>query len=263
VKELVLSQKQLQVCRKKIVHGIRSAVGLAKAKGVVVGMSGGVDSSVVAKLAAESVKDVHALMLPEVEVNDPKDLKDAVKLAEQIGVKYNVVEINEALNAVSESFPWSDFNISSKKRAFANIKPRLRMVYNYMVSNLDNRIVLGTTNKTELLLGYFTKYGDGGCDFEPLGGLYKTQVIQLARHLGIPDCIACKTPTAGLWKGQTDESEIGMKYSEMDAILYCLIDCNMSPEKAVKKTNLNKVMVEKMANIVAETQHKRHMPGII
>jgi len=263
VKKLSLSPNQLQDCRKKIVHGIRDAVGLAKARGVVLGMSGGVDSSVTAKLAAEAVKDVYALMLPERGVNDPKDLKDAVRLAEQLGIRHTVIEINEALNAISEHFPWESFNTSYKKKAVANIRPRIRMIYNYLTANLDGRLVLGTSNKTELLLGYFTKYGDGGCDLEPIGGLYKTQVLQLAKYIGIPDCIACKTPTAGLWKGQTDESEIGMKYSEIDAILHSLVDCGLSIDETAKKTGLKKAMVESIADKMAGTQHKRCMPGII
>jgi NAD+ synthase len=167
------------------------------------------------------------------------------------------------LSAVSEHFPWECFSTSGKKKAVANIKSRVRMVYNYLTANLDNRLVLGTSNKTELLLGYFTKHGDGACDLEVIGGLYKTQVLQLAKYLGIPDSIVCKVPSAGLWKGQTDESEIGMKYSEMDAILCNLVDCELSIEETAKKTGLREAVVEKIADKIAETQHKRRMPEII
>lgn len=263
MKELALKPRQLSDCRKKIVHGIRTAVNEAKAKGVVLGLSGGVDSSTVAKLASEAVKDVYALMLPEKEVNDTRDLKDAVNLVEQLKIKYSLVEIDEIVDVISEKFPWGNHNLSGKKKAFANIKPRIRMIYNYLVSNLDQRLVLGTANKTELLLGYFTKYGDGACDLEPIGGLYKTQVIQLAKHLGIPDHIICKTPTAGLWKGQTDESELGMKYPEIDAILNNLVDNNLSIEETASETGIGKKEVERIAAKIVETEHKRQMPRII
>jgi NAD+ synthase len=263
MRELLLSARQLSECRGKIVHGIREAVNSARAKGVVFGMSGGVDSSLIAKLASEAVKDVHALMLPEAGVSDPRDLSDAVKLAEHLKINYSIIEIDKVIGAVSEEFPWREHNLGFKKKAFANIKPRVRMVYNYIVANLDGRLVLGTTNKTEFFLGYFTKHGDGACDLEPIGGLYKTQVIQLARHLGIPDSIVNKTPTAGLWKGQTDESEIGMKYSEMDAILHNLVDLNLSIDEAARRTGLGKGNVEKIANKMSESKHKRQIPRVI
>lgn len=263
MKELQLNAKQLTACRKKIVQGIRNTMNAAKAKGVVVGLSGGVDSSTVAKLATEAVKDVYGLMLPEKQVNDPRDLKDAERLAEQLGIDYSVIEIDEIVNAISEKFHWESHNTRGKKKAIANIKPRVRMTCLYLAANLDYRLVLGTGNKTELLLGYFTKHGDGACDLLPIGDLYKTQLAQLARHIGVPDAIVDKVPSAGLWKGQTDEAEIGLKYSELDSILSYLVEHNLSIDDTVKKTGLDKNKVEGIASRVVVNEHKRNMPATI
>jgi NAD+ synthase len=202
-------------------------------------------------------------MLPETEVNNPKDLEDSIRLAEQLKIKHYVIEIDEALKTISRKFPWDSYPAICERKSNANIKPRIRMIYEYLAANLDSRLVLGTSNKTELLLGYFTKHGDGACDLEPIGGLYKTQVKQLAGHLKIPDSIINKIPTAGLWKGQTDESEIGMKYSDIDAILYNLVDCDNSIAKTARNTGLSMSKVEKIAGKIMESEHKRKMPAVV
>jgi len=263
MRELSLSSRQLSACRKKIVDGIRDAVKAAKAAGVVVGLSGGIDSSTLAKLASEAVKDVHALMLPEKSVNDPADLRDSIALARKLKIKYSVIEIDNAVASIAGSFPWAGHSPRNRKKAEANIKPRVRMLYGYLMANLDGRLVLGTTNKTELLLGYYTKHGDGACDLEPLASLYKTQVKQLARHIGLPENILKKTPSAGLWRGQTDEAEIGMTYSEMDAILNCLVDKKMSTAQAASETGISPSKVRSIASLMAASEHKRCMPPSI
>ncbi|MDD5111476.1 MAG: NAD+ synthase [Candidatus Altiarchaeota archaeon] len=260
---LVLGSKRLAACRKRIASGIRGCVRKAHAKGVVVGMSGGVDSSVVAKIASESGVNVHAMMLPDDKACDPHGLEDAIFLAKELGIRHEVVPISPIVAAVEKSFPFLAHAKSNFRTARANIRPRARMLHLYLAANLDGRLVLGTTNKTELLLGYYTKHGDGACDLEPIGGLYKTQVCQLARHMGLPESLCGKTPTAGLWKGQTDEGEIGMSYREMDSILYSMVDCGRSPSETSKLSGISRRKVDSIAMRMAATAHKRAMPWVI
>jgi NAD+ synthase len=190
-------------------------------------------------------------------------MEDAVELARSLGMKYSIIEINRIVGQIFRGFPWRRFSPSERKTAMTNVKPRVRMIYDYIISNLDGRIVLGTTNKTEMLLGYFTKHGDGACDLEPLGCLYKTQVMQLAHFVGVPAHIIHKTPSAGLWVGQTDESEIGMSYGEMDSILSCIHDRKMTLQQAVRETGLSRSKVERISGLVKGSSHKRMMPPVI
>jgi NAD+ synthase len=144
--------------------------------------------------------------------------------------------------------------------AEANLKPRIRMVLNYVASNADRRLVLGTGNRTELLTGYFTKYGDGGVDALPIGSLYKTQVFQLARHLNIPERIISKAPSAGLWVGQTDEEELGISYSLLDRILRELVDKKKTAQETAQLLGVESRQVQKISEQVLRALHKRRAP---
>ncbi len=209
--------------RKQIVSFIDAKVREAGAEGAVIGLSGGIDSALTAYLSVEALgkQNVLGLMLPEKGISDAEDLDDAVEIAKILGIAYEIVEISPVLNSFSSVIPVFDIN---EKIANGNLKARTRMCILYYHANIMNRLVIGTGNKTELLLGYFTKYGDGGVDIEPIGGLYKTQVRELSRHMRIPSRIINKTPTAGLWPGQTDESELGVSYELADKILTLMVD---------------------------------------
>ncbi|MGM0411087.1 MAG: NAD(+) synthase [Bacillota bacterium] len=187
----------------------------AGAKGAVIGLSGGIDSAVTAVLSKKAFEDnTLAIILPCYSNNEDK--KDAKLLAEKFNINYKTINLNgvydEFLNTIDE-------NNNSKKSsdiALANIKPRLRMITLYYYASINNYLVIGTDNWSELKVGYFTKYGDGGVDLAPLGRLVKSEVKDLAKHLGVPEKIIKKKPSAGLWKGQTDESEMGVSYEELD-----------------------------------------------
>jgi len=234
---------------------IKSKINEAEVKGVVIGLSGGLDSAVTTKLCADILgkEKVSCLLLPT--ENTPKeDMEDAVEFAKKIGVKYKIINISEIVNGFISNIP-----CKMRKKEIGNIHARTRMIVLYYFANKNNYLVVGSGNKTEFLMGYFTKHGDGGCDIMPLADLYKTQIRELAKHLKIPEKIINKTPRAGLWKGQTDESELGIKYDAMDKILYGM-------EKGLKNNEIAKSLdipvseIKRIKNIVSSTKHKRKMP---
>ena len=220
----------------------------SNADGVVVGLSGGVDSSTVAFLCVRALgkERVLGLVMPEVGITAEEDIRDAIDIAERLGIEYKTVEINEIVNLFKEKLG------EGGKLAEANLKPRIRMIINYYHANRMNRLVAGTGNKSELMIGYFTKYGDGGVDFLPIGDLYKTEVLEIARYLGVPEKIIRKKPTAGLWIGQTDEDEIGMSYTELDKILEAI-------EKGEKRDDEK---FERVRYLIRISKHKREMPPV-
>ncbi|MEM2192050.1 MAG: NAD+ synthase [Candidatus Hadarchaeales archaeon] len=200
---------------KTIVDFLRMEVSKAGAAGVVFGLSGGVDSAVVGSLCARAFgpEKVLALLLPEREVTPKRDIEDAKMLAKGLGIRWREIDISPILRAFRGV-------IEGRQRLpIANLKPRVRMTLLYYHANLLGRLVVGTGNRSELRMGYFTKFGDGGADLMPLGSLYKTQVKKLAEYLGVPASIIRKTPSAGLWRGQTDEGELGISYEKLDRIL--------------------------------------------
>ncbi len=248
-----------ELVKRKIVDFIRKET---KNKGCVIGLSGGIDSSLTAKLAVEALgkEKVYGLIMPEKGVSREEDIKDAEELAEEIGIRYEVIEISDIVEKIVEKKP--KVEVLNEKIAIANIKPRVRMILLYYAANLSNRFVLGTGNKTELLIGYFTKYGDGGVDFLPIGDLYKTQVKMLAKYVNIPEKIINKTPSAGLWKGQTDEGEIGIKYELLDKILFMLVDKGYSTEKTAEELGISLEIVKKVEDMVKRSEHKRNVPKV-
>ena len=255
--------EELERARREIVDFIRGEVEAAGAEGGVVGISGGIDSALTATLAREALGDnLLALIMPERGVTRSSDVSDSRELASRLGIPCHVVEISGAVKAVTQGFPLDAFPEENRRLALANIKPRLRMVNLYLAANLSNRLVIGTGNKTELLLGYYTKYGDGGVDLLPIGGLYKTQVRALAKHVGVPEKIIRKIPSAGLWRGQSDEAELGMSYPDLDRILYALYEEKLTPEGAAERLGIGIEKVRAVEARVKANEHKRRMPRI-
>ncbi len=254
--------EKLGSCTLKISEDIKKFVGKAKAEGAVIALSGGLDSSVVLVLAKNSGVDIYGLVMPNVGVNNPQDREDAILLAKKLEVPYEVIEINQVVESFRSLYPWGKYSGEIVKTTQANIMPRVRMILNYATANLKNYVVLGTGNRTELLVGYFTKYGDGGVDALPIGGLYKTQVKQLAKFLDIPDAIISKTPSAGLWKGQTDEGELGLSYEELDNVLHNLVDHGKTLSEVIEITGVDKEKVESIKERIKLNAHKLSCPPI-
>jgi len=199
----------------EIADWIRKIVREAGADGVVIGLSGGIDSSVAAALAARALPgNVLGAILPC--ESDPQDAEDARLVASSLGIETTKIDLTAGYRALREALP------DGPKLAAANIKPRLRMIALYYLAACRGYLVCGSGNRSELAVGYFTKHGDGGVDLLPLGGLLKSQVRKLARDLGLPQRIIDKPPSAGLWPGQTDEDEMGLSYQQLDVALLAL-----------------------------------------
>ena len=200
-----------------IVEFIKDQVEAAGSDGAVLGLSGGLDSATVAFLAVRALGPdrVFALLLPEAKVTSRDDLEDARKVASILKIETKEIEISKILDCYSKVMPM----IEAPPVVNGNLKARVRMTILYWHANLLGRLVLGTGNKTEIMLGYSTKYGDAAADILPIAGLYKDEVRELAKSLGVPNRIIDKAPTAGLWPGQTDEGELGISYDDANAIL--------------------------------------------
>jgi NAD+ synthase len=237
---------------------IKQKMGEANADGVVIGLSGGLDSVCVTKLCVDSLGPEKVLVLIMPETTTPEeDMKDALGFASSLGLDYRVIDITELVKSFTSLL--SSVNLDIK--AMGNIKARCRMILLYIHANLGNRIVMGTSNKSELLTGYFTKFGDGGADFSPIGDLYKTQILELAKALDIPENIIGKPPSAGLAQGQTDENELGITYKDLDAILLG-IELKLSIKEISKGTGIKEDEVSRIQDMVNRNVHKRKMPLI-
>ncbi len=226
-------------------------------KGVVLGLSGGVDSALVARLCADALGPERILGLGLPEGTGGEDLDDARGYAETLGIGFRTVDIAP----LAASFEAALKPKRSHRIARGNLRARARMVVLYFVANTEDRVVMGTGNKSEILVGYFTRWGDGGADFLPIGDLYKTQVWAMARHLGLPKKIVDKVPTAGLWAGQTDEGELGISYDDLDRVLLG-IELQMDPEAIAEKAGVALAEVRRIEALVAATAFKRKMPLI-
>ena len=231
---------------------------LAKAgfgKGIL-GLSGGLDSSVCAFLAARALgpRNVIGLMMPY-GASFGADMEDAGDVARMIKIRTEIIDIAPMVDAYFKSRPTR----SRVQRGNKMARERMSILYDHSVRK--KALILGTGNKTEVLIGYGTIHGDMACAINPLGDLYKTQVRELAAHLGVPERIRTKLPTAGLWPGQTDEGEIGFSYAEIDEILVRLVDERESPAEVIAR-GFPKARVSKIAAMIRASEFKRHLPPI-
>jgi len=235
---------------------IHSEIRRAGFEHAVIGLSGGVDSSLSCFLAAEALgpENVLALRLPY-ESSSPESLEHAQLVIDHLGVQSKTIPITEMVDALIEYIPEAD----QVRRG--NVMARARMIILYDQSVAFKGLVVGTGNKTEILLGYSTLYGDSACALNPLGDLYKAHVRQLAGAMGVPEIIVNKPPSADLWLGQTDEDELGFTYEEVDQLLFLLIDQRYSPEECVAAGFAAK-FVENVVRRVQHNHFKRILPPI-
>jgi NAD+ synthase len=243
---------------KRIERFIKIYVDNAGAKGIVLGLSGGIDSNTVAALCAKAIggNRVLGLILPEQETKSDKDIEDAKYIADQFGIETQICDFTLSLENLYRVIPAFD---PSDKLCKGNIKARTRMIILYYYANKLNRLVCGSSDKSETMMGYFTKWGDAAADFAPIMDLYKSQVRDLARHLGFPEKLASKPSTPALWPEQMAEAELGIKYETLDLILYGL-ERFMSTDEIAIQVGAEKQQVQKIKERLLHIEHKRRMP---
>jgi NAD+ synthase len=257
--DLTFSEAELEDRREHIVAFIREQASTAGADRAVIGLSGGIDSTTTAHLAVEALgaDAVHGLVMPST-VNREANMSDAERVAGMLGISYDVIEIEPIVEAFYDAYPEG----ADDQVAAGNVRVRARAVLNYFVANHENAIVLGTGNRSETLVGYFTKYGDGAVDCLPIGNLYKQQVRQLARNLGVPEDLVTKTPSAGMWVGQTDEAELGLDYDTLDAILALTVDGGVPiPAATDVLDGVTEAEIEYVHGLYRSSAHKRQFPS--
>lgn len=249
----------------RIIKFIKDYVKQSGRKGIVLGLSGGIDSAVVAVLAKKACKELHCYYLPMLDEKIDFDKDHIEKLCKRFDLTYQTKEIMMDVEGIV------DDNLNGiSKVAYGNIKARIRMTILYQYANRLNCLVAGTTNKSEHLIGYFTKYGDGGADIEPIQHLYKTQIYKLAKYLDIPNEIVDKPPSAGLWDGQTDEEELKITYKQLDKCLKYFCAVSDSPqiltemfyetEEGKKIKEMEPPEMEYVLGMIKKSEHKRRVP---
>jgi NAD+ synthase len=243
---------------KRVCRFIKEYVEKAGAQGIVLGLSGGVDSATAAALSSKAIggKNVLALILPEKETFKRKDIDDAKKIADQFQLQTQTIDMTDVLKSFYQGIPAFDL---VDRLCKGNIKARTRMIFLYYYANKQNRIVCGTSDKSETMMGYFTKWGDAAADIAPIIDLYKLQVRKLACHLGIPEKLALKPSTPALWPNQLAESELEINYETLDLILYGL-ERFMKSKEIANQLNLELTIVDKIKKRWISNEHKRRMP---
>ncbi|MHB8352363.1 MAG: NAD+ synthase [Thermoplasmata archaeon] len=227
------------------------------ARGVVLGLSGGIDSAVLARLARDALgaERVLGLLLPD--RSYPAELLgETAAYADSLGIPHRTISMEPLAATARQLLP----DVTDRV-ALGNLTARLRMTVLYTVARKKGYLVIGTGNKSELLLGYYTKFGDGAADLLPLGDLYKTEIRQLARELGVPEAIQTRPPSAGFWEGQTDEDELGVTYAVADAVLLGFEELR-SIEEIAQAVGVEPALVRALEERVARHRHKRRLPPI-
>ncbi|MBI3014683.1 MAG: NAD+ synthase [Candidatus Tectomicrobia bacterium] len=246
----------VELVRRMLTGFIRNEVTKTGHERVVVGLSGGIDSSLSAYLGAEALGPAQVLgLIMPYRTSSSQSLEDARRVVAVLGIRSRVIDITPMIDAYFAAFPEADPVRRGNKMA------RERMTILYDFSMVEKALVLGTSNKTELLLGYGTLHGDMASAINPLGDLYKTQVRQLAEAMGIPETILRKPPTADLWQGQSDEGELGFTYAEVDRLLYYMVDRRYNEEQ-LQDLGFEPDFVTRVTKLVQGSQYKRRLPVI-
>ena len=235
---------------------IRNEISKFGFRSALFGLSGGIDSAVVCELAARALgpENVLAVLMPY-RTSSPESVRHARMMVEKTGIQSEEVDISPVVDAFFQGIPDAD------NLRMGNVMARARMLYLYDISARDGRLVVGTSNKTELLLGYGTLFGDMASAVNPIGDLYKTQIWGLARHLKLPEEIVAKTPSADLWEGQSDEEDLGFSYGEVDLLLYLMLEKRMD-KIAILQEGIEQSFYDTVRKMVVRNQYKRMMPVI-
>ncbi len=259
-KEQMGAQKEMRIdCEdvsEKIAGFLRDYFKKSGRGKAIVGLSGGIDSAVAAILCTNALgqENTFAVMMPYSDISSLESISNAKLIIERLGLSNIRVDIAEAVNVFIKRKP--------DQIGLGNIMARVRMIYLYQLARERQGLVIGTCNKSEILLGYFTRYGDGASDIEPIGSLYKTQVYQLAKYLKVPERIIKQPPSAELWKGQTDERELGYSYDFLDALFYLMYDRNMPTRKLIDEYGYKETDIKNIQEGVERNVFKSELPPI-
>lgn len=242
----------------RIIQFTQDKMKRAGVPNIIVGLSGGIDSALTAFISVKALgkEHVRGLMLPY-KSSHPDSLAHAKLVAEALDIPYEIIDISPMVDAYFQTY---DQDAEALRKG--NFMARMRMCTLFDLSSKYKALVAGTSNKSELYVGYCTQYGDSACAFEPIGHLYKTEVREISRVLGVPEAIIQKQPTADLWAGQTDEDELGITYQELDQILYQLIDLNKD-KKELLLLNFKESSINLVIDKIAKSEFKRQLPDIL
>jgi len=235
----------------KIEKFIENELEKNQAKGIILGLSGGIDSAVLAYICKRKLKEkTLALIMPDTTITPSIETEDAMRIIGLTGIEHKLIDIKPIVNEYS-------MYLEPNEKAKGNLRARVRTNILYYYANIKNYLVLGSSDKSEYLIGYFTKFGDGASDLTPISSLYKLQVREIAKHLEIPENIISKKSSPHLWKDHEAEEELGIQYEEVDSILYCLFEKKLSVEKTIEITKIEKEIVEKIYELNINSEHKR------
>ena len=244
-------KKDYQSIQNKIKRFLIEEIIQRQSSGVIFGLSGGIDSAVIASLCATSLKDKSlALLMPDSKVTPRTDTEDALELVDKLGLDYKLIDISLVHSEYSKY-------LEPNSLALGNLRARIRSNILYYYANSKNLLVLGSSDRSEYLIGYFTKFGDGAADLLPIVSLYKTQIREFAKSLGVPESIISKKSSPSLWQGHTAEDEIGLSYEEVDLILYSIIDKKLSLQETADLAEINLSIVDKIHKLYKKSEHKR------
>ena len=235
----------------KIEKFIEKEIEKNHAQGVILGLSGGIDSAVLAYICKRKLKEkTLALIMPDTSITPNSETEDAMKIIGLTGIEHKLIDIKPVVNEYS-------MYLEPNEKAKGNLRARVRSNMLYYYANIKNYLVLGSSDKSEYLIGYFTKFGDGASDLTPISSLYKLQVREIAKYLKIPENIISKRSSPHLWKNHEAEKELGIQYEQVDSILYCLFEKKLSVKETVEITKIDKEIVEKIYELNINSEHKR------
>ena len=235
----------------RIEESVIDTVKNSHARGVVLGLSGGIDSAVLAYLCKNRLQEsTLALIMPDTDITPHTETQDALKMISLTGIQFKLIDIKPIIDEYAK-------HLEPDQAAKGNLRARVRTSILYHYANAKNYLVLGSSDKSEYMIGYFTKFGDGASDIAPIISLYKLQIREIAKHLGVPREIIAKKSSPHLWKDHIAEEEIGLSYEEIDSILYCLIEKELSARETESITQIDITHIERIRQLKADSEHKR------